>query len=230
MLQIHCIPRPSGTARQTRVFDAPSKFAFHHANAYEASGGSIVVDTFARDTIDFGGDLSTFSVEMYKKADSATTWRRLVCRHGESHAAEHDLRNSVAAMNRVLEFPAQLPHTCAGKPVQTMFCAVRSGFLLCKYILHLCIFLYIYNYLWLPFLYRWPAGASKVTAMHCGRMQVSHSAFAVHSAPFGDAFCACIHMFLACAEQPRDARRRRWHAARDCESSDRPYEWRRRTS
>jgi carotenoid cleavage dioxygenase-like enzyme len=108
------------------VYEVAAKFAFHHVNAYETASGALVVDTFARDSIDFGGDLTTFSTDMYKRSDTKTTWRRIVCRGQEKHAVEHDLC-SVPALDRVIEFPAQVPPEHAGKPVSPVFCQVRRA-------------------------------------------------------------------------------------------------------
>ena len=125
MLQVHCIPRPGRRRVRYRVHACPAMFAFHHVNAFETTAGAVVVDTLARDTITFGGNLRDFLSATYATARTKTTLRRLVCRRGERQACVHDLRQ-VPALDRVLEFATPLPPARVGRPHHVLFSAVRS--------------------------------------------------------------------------------------------------------
>ncbi len=45
--------------RSEAVFETTPFFSFHHINAFEASGGCLVVDTVAMSGIDFGNNTGT---------------------------------------------------------------------------------------------------------------------------------------------------------------------------
>jgi carotenoid cleavage dioxygenase-like enzyme len=124
--QVHCIPRPGRAGKARPVYTAPPMFAFHHVNAYEdPSCDAIVIDTLARDTVDFSGDLRAFLTQTFGSAATKTTLRRLVCRGHRRRCAHHDLRR-VPALDRVAEFAAPLPPACVGRPHRVAFCAVRA--------------------------------------------------------------------------------------------------------
>ena len=61
---MHLIPRPGGgvpgadnPAAARRVFETAPFFSFHHANAYEAGEGVVVLDTVANhDDVDFSAN------------------------------------------------------------------------------------------------------------------------------------------------------------------------------
>lgn len=125
LTQVHCIPRPGKAGVPRPVYETPTKFCFHHVNAFEAPGGAIVVDTIGRDDIDFGGGLRDFTAQQYHDPTVATTLRRIVCRGNDKRATEHDLRQVPALRNRGLEFPAQMPADVTARPHDAIFLGVR---------------------------------------------------------------------------------------------------------
>lgn len=42
-LQVHCIPRPGKRGSPRPVYEVSSKFAFHHANAWDTDNGTTIV-------------------------------------------------------------------------------------------------------------------------------------------------------------------------------------------
>ena len=126
-MQVHCIPRPSKAGTKRPVYDCPTKFSFHHVNAFEAPDGAVVVDTVGRHTIDFGAGLREFKATSYDDPAGMTTIRRIVCRGSETRATEHDMRAVPALRNRVIEFAAQMPADVVGQPHDVAIYGVRSG-------------------------------------------------------------------------------------------------------
>jgi len=81
-------PHAAGIHSSTFVFDAGSKahtvfettpfFSFHHANAFEASEGRLVVDTVAMTGIDFGNNIDSGTSVFEGKAGKGVVTRLVI--------------------------------------------------------------------------------------------------------------------------------------------------------
>lgn len=120
-MQIHCIPRPGKQGRKRVVYETASKFAFHHINAWEADDDTIVIDTCAMDTIDFGQPLEQ-ALEGTRIRSAAATPRRLVLHGNDRRAQEHIIRS-----DSYTEMPTPLLPRGNGRPHDHFFALVRSG-------------------------------------------------------------------------------------------------------
>lgn len=120
-MQIHCIPRPGKRGRRRIVYEAATKFAFHHVNAYEVDGGdTIVVDTCASDTVDFGFCLDAGVLPATRNPSLKMTLRRLVLRGSMRRVEEYDM-----GVKEYSEMPSPLAAADTGRPHNHFFVTVR---------------------------------------------------------------------------------------------------------
>ena len=124
---MYCIPRPGKAATKRRIFESEHKCTFHHINAFELDGGdTVVIDTLAREHVDFSQGYLETDVAQYQDPQHMTTMRRIVCKGDAKKAVDWDLRD-VPVLNRLVEFPAMLAPEQTGQPHSLIFANVRPA-------------------------------------------------------------------------------------------------------
>ena len=110
--------RTGGSPPAVKTFNLPPHFVFHHTNAFEsADGASVVVDSVAWRSVDFGANLNNLSPAYYGAAGVGPAGDQ----RSELYRTTLDMTTGVAARTRLvtrpLEFPAVAP-AVSGRPHQ----------------------------------------------------------------------------------------------------------------
>ncbi|DBB06748.1 hypothetical protein WJX82_009214 [Trebouxia sp. C0006] len=119
--KIHVIKRPGKDSsvlgsKAHAVFETTPFFSFHHANAFEASEGRLVVDTVAMTGIDFGNNIDSGTSVFEGKAGRGVVTRLVI--NGQTGKVQ---RHPVVT-DRAAEFPSVAP-VASGKPHQHAYTA-----------------------------------------------------------------------------------------------------------